>query len=85
MVSTSQCANKTFYLVSYHAGIQSNIASKPATGMQVYTMTKNKNLTSLKAVELGVVGACMGFIEPIDNRTCFTRKSYLTEPVELCQ
>ena len=31
---------------------QSNIDSKPATGMQGYTMTKNKHLTSLKAVEL---------------------------------
>ena len=26
-----------------------------------------------------------GRIEPKDNRTCFARKSYLTEPVELCQ
>ena len=31
---------------------QSNIAPKPATGMQGYTMTKNKHLTSLKAVKL---------------------------------
>ena len=31
---------------------QSNIASKTATGLQGYTMTKNKHLTSLKAVEL---------------------------------
>ena len=33
---------------------QSNIASKPATGTpQSYTLTKNRHLTSLKAVELG--------------------------------
>ena len=32
---------------------KSNIASKPATGMQSYTLTKSKHLTSLKAVELG--------------------------------
>ena len=40
---------------SYHTILkyQSNIASKPATGMQRYTMTKNLHLTSLKAVELG--------------------------------
>ena len=31
---------------------QSNIASRPATEMQGYTMTKNKYLTSLKASEL---------------------------------
>ena len=29
---------------------QSNIATKPATGMQRYTLTKNKHLTSLKAI-----------------------------------
>ena len=32
-----------------------------------------------------VVGACSGFIEPIDNRTCFARKSDVTITVELCQ
>ena len=31
---------------------KSHIASKPAAGMQGYTMTKNKHLMSLKAVEL---------------------------------
>ena len=31
---------------------KSNNASKPATGMQGYTMIKNTHLTSLKAVEL---------------------------------
>ena len=31
---------------------QSNIASKPAIGMQGYTMTKNKHLASFKDVEL---------------------------------
>ena len=31
---------------------QSNIAPKPATGKQGYSMTQNKHLTPLKAVEL---------------------------------
>ena len=34
-----------------------NIASKPATRIQGYTMTKKKHLTSLKAVRVEVVGA----------------------------
>ena len=29
--------------------------------------------------------SCMGFIELIDNMTCFARKSDHTELVELCQ
>ena len=32
---------------------QPNIASKPATGMLSYTLTKNEHLASLKAVKLG--------------------------------
>ena len=32
---------------------QSNIASKAATGMQRYTVIKDKHSSSLKAVELG--------------------------------
>ena len=32
-----------------------NIASKPATGTQSYTLTKNKHLKSLKAVKLGLL------------------------------
>ena len=36
---------------------QSNIASKPANGMQGYSMTKNKHLASLKAVKLRLLGA----------------------------
>ena len=59
---------------------QSNIASKPATGMQGNTMTKNKHLTSLLGRWF-----IKEFIEPNDNRTCFGCKSYLTESVELCQ
>ena len=27
----------------------------------------------------------MGYIEAKDNRTCIARKSYHTEPAELCQ
>ena len=56
---------------------QTNIASKIyiATGMQEHTMTKNEHLTSSK-----VIDACTGFIELIDNRTCFARKNDLTEP-----
>ena len=47
-------------------------------------MTNNKRLTSLKTVELRSLGIT-GFIEPKDKRTCVARKSYLTEPIELCQ
>ena len=36
---------------------QSNIASNPAPGMQGYTVTNEKHLTSIKAVEVEVVGA----------------------------
>ena len=43
-------------------------------------MAKNKHLTSLKAVKLRSL-----FIGPKDNKTCFARKIYLKEPVELCQ
>ena len=32
---------------------QANIASQHTTGMQRYTLTNNKHLTSLRAVELG--------------------------------
>ena len=59
---------------------QSNIGSKPATGMQGLTITKNKHLTSLKAVKLG-----SGFIEPKENMTLFACKSDFMETVELCQ
>ena len=38
--------------LSKHLRYQSNIASKPSIGMQSYTLTKNKHLMSLKAVEL---------------------------------
>ena len=65
---------------------QSNIASKPATGMEKKnTLTKNKQLTSLKAIEDGVVGACTGYIQPKDNRTCFLRNSDNTATVGMCQ
>ena len=38
---------------SYHAEMPvKNIASKPATGMQGYTIKSSKHLTSLKSVEL---------------------------------
>ena len=57
---------------------QSNIASKPATGMQGYTVIKNKYLTSIEVVcalwDLSNV--------KITGHALLTK---LTEPVELCQ
>ena len=40
---------------------------------------------SLEAVELGIVGACTGYIKPIDNGTCLFRNSNFTEAVEMRQ
>ena len=43
---------------------QSNIVSKPAPGMQGCTMTKNKHLTSLKAVRLISLLHCRIYVLP---------------------
>ena len=52
------------------AAKQSTTASNPSTGKQS---------------QVGVVGACMRYIESIDNRSCFLRNIDFTESVEMCQ
>ena len=64
---------------------QSNIASKPVTGMQRYTISKKKHLTSLKVVRVEVVGALGDLSNLKIIGHALPAKCYLTEPVELCQ
>ena len=48
------CVNSTMFKQRKHRTMlkcQSNIASKPATGMHGYRLAENTHLTSLKAVE----------------------------------
>ena len=52
------------------ASKQSTSASNPSTGKQS---------------QVRVVGACMKYIESIDNRSCFLRNIDFTESVEMCQ
>ena len=48
-VDSTMCKQRKYCIM---LKCQSNIASKTAAGLQRYTMTKNKLLTSIKAVEL---------------------------------
>ena len=63
---------------------QSDIASKPASETQSFTLTKNRHLTSLKAFELGI-GACTSCFERLHNMTCFACNSEFSETVEIRQ
>ena len=58
---------------------QSNIALKPASGMQRYALTKNKHLMSLKAVRsLNRLCLC-GIYLLTDNRAYFLPNNGFTE------
>ena len=46
---------------------------------------KNEHLTSLKAVQIGVVGEFTSCFEPMDKRTCFACDSEFSEKVEIRQ
>ena len=54
---------------------QSNIASKPASGMQSYALTEKRSKRRLK--QYGI--KC---IEPIDNMTCFVCRNRRNTSVE---
>lgn len=55
---------------------QSNIASRPATGTQGYTMVNDKHLTSLESVRLGS-SVHERDLSKLDNRACFAHKTTL--------